>query len=289
MSKAPKNPSHQNDLKQRKNEGDVSRSKSTRKPRSSPKRTAEAVLDAVSVEISSGVMEAPQGRTVPSLPPVHDNAPASADSLMAAGNQIGENQQAPRSEIRDEAKQPVQAVTFADGPAPKEPEQGTPSNLPQPSEGVGMRADPKQEPPQHRPTIHDLPSESREDRKSWSRTGVTDTVQQVIRVWSPRLRGASDRVKGASGRVKVWAQERTARRAHESDEVQGSSNPVYLLAAITLGIPALLLIPLVGMNPGVQDGTFMTVLSFLVLSAFVTAVVFEIKRLVDQPPDENGH
>jgi hypothetical protein len=65
--------------------------------------------------------------------------------------------------------------------------------------------------------------------------------------------------------VKIWAQERTARRAHQSDETRGSANPVYILAAITLGDPALLLIPLVEMNPGVQDGTFVTVLSFLVL------------------------
>jgi hypothetical protein len=43
------------------------------------------------------------------------------------------------------------------------------------------------------------------------------------------------------------------------------------------------------MNPGVQDGTFVTVLSFLVLSAFLTAAVFEIKRLADQPSQENGH
>lgn len=89
--------------------------------------------------------------------------------------------------------------------------------------------------------------------------------------------------------MKVWAQERSTLRAYESFEVQGSANPTPILAAITLGIPALLLIPLVGMNPGIQEGTFVTVLSFLVLSAFVTAVVFEIKRLVDQPSEENDH
>jgi hypothetical protein len=72
-------------------------------------------------------------------------------------------------------------------------------------------------------------------------------------------------------------------------QAQGAANPISILAAITLGIPALLLIPLVGMNPGVQDGTFVTVLSFLVLSAFLTAAVFEIKRLVDQPSDQNHH
>ena len=89
--------------------------------------------------------------------------------------------------------------------------------------------------------------------------------------------------------VKVWAQERSARRAHKNDEAQRSANPIYILAAITLGIPALLLIPLVGMNPGVQEGTFTTVMTFLVVSAFVTAAVFEIKRLADQSSDEEHH
>jgi hypothetical protein len=51
----------------------------------------------------------------------------------------------------------------------------------------------------------------------------------------------------------------------------------------------LLLISLVGMNPGVQDGTLVTVLSFLVLSAFLTAAVFEVKRLADQSSDEEHH
>jgi hypothetical protein len=77
--------------------------------------------------------------------------------------------------------------------------------------------------------------------------------------------------------------------AHVSAEAQGSANPLYILVGVTLGIPALLLIPLVGMNPGVQDGTFVTVLSFLVLSAFITAAVFEVKRLADQPSDEHRH
>jgi hypothetical protein len=89
--------------------------------------------------------------------------------------------------------------------------------------------------------------------------------------------------------VRVWTHERAARRPHESHEAKGSANPIYILAAITLGIPALLLIPLIGMNPGVQEGTFTTVVTFLVVSAFVTAVVFEIKRLADQPSDANHH
>ena len=110
----------------------------------------------------------------------------------------------------------------------------------------------------------------------------------AVKVWTPRLQGVSDRVKGLSGRIKVWTHEQPANRFRQSDKSAEPTNPLYILAAITLGIPALLLIPLVGMNPGVQDGTFTTVMTFLVVSAFVTAVVFEIKRLADQPSDV-GH
>jgi hypothetical protein len=106
---------------------------------------------------------------------------------------------------------------------------------------------------------------------------------------NPRLQAVSDQVKGLSGRIKVWTQAQSTRRSQRALTSEEEANPLYLLAAITLGIPALLLIPLVGPNPGMQDGTFVTVLSFLVLSAFVTAVVFEIKRLVDQPFEENDH
>ena len=97
-----------------------------------------------------------------------------------------------------------------------------------------------------------------------------------ITVWTPHLRGASSRVK-------VWTRAIAKPKAHRSEP----ANPIYLLATITLGIPALLMIPLIGMNPGVQDGTFAQVLTFLVVSAFVIAVVFEIKRLADQPSDAN--
>jgi hypothetical protein len=108
-------------------------------------------------------------------------------------------------------------------------------------------------------------------------------------VWYPTLRIVTARVRSASGRVKVWVQERSERRVHGSDKAERSANPVYLLGAITLGIPALLLSPLVGMNPGVQEGTFTTVLTFLVVSAFITAAVFEIKRLADQSSGEEHH
>jgi hypothetical protein len=80
------------------------------------------------------------------------------------------------------------------------------------------------------------------------------------------------RLRAASGRVKVWTQAIAMRRA------QGAQHSE---AAITLDIPALLMIPLIGMNPRVQDGTLAKVLTFLMVSAFVIAAVFEIKRLAD--------
>jgi membrane protease YdiL (CAAX protease family) len=89
--------------------------------------------------------------------------------------------------------------------------------------------------------------------------------------------------------VKVWTREIAMRRAQETQNCEQPTNPIFLLAAITLGIPALLMIPLIGMNPGVQDGTIAQVLTFLVVSTFVIAAVFEIKRLADQPSDANHH
>ena len=110
-----------------------------------------------------------------------------------------------------------------------------------------------------------------------------------IGVWTPRVRAASDRVRNASDRVTVWTREISMRRAHGSQNSVEPANPIYLLAAITLGIPALLMILLVGMNPGVQEGSFASILTFLVCSAFAVAVIFEIKRLADQPSDADHH
>jgi hypothetical protein len=243
------------------------------------------IPDSLSTEIPSSVMEGAEGSTPSSLPSAQDDALASAPSLIAEGNQNREDQQGSRFEIRDEAKQSMQTVASMEALALKESHQRVADDLPQSGEGVGRQADQKQEPTRHRPIDNELKSGSREDGKSSSRASLEGTVQRAIRIWSPRLQAATDRVREASGGVKLWAHERATRRAGESDEAQGSANPIYILAAITLGIPALLLIPLIGMNPGVQEGTLMTVLGFLLLSAFVTAVVFEIKRLADQPSD----
>lgn len=92
--------------------------------------------------------------------------------------------------------------------------------------------------------------------------------------------------RSLSNRVKVWTREVSARAAAKGHK---PSNPIYLLAAITLGIPALLAIPLIGMNPGLQPGAFTNVIAALVVTAFIIAAIFEIKRLADQPADEERH
>lgn len=74
-----------------------------------------------------------------------------------------------------------------------------------------------------------------------------------------------------------------AEQPQETHMSENSSNPLYILATITLGIPIVALILLIATNPGVQEGTFSTLAMFLVLSAFAVAAMFEIKRLADQP------
>jgi hypothetical protein len=290
MSKAPKRPSQRDNLSQQDDGAGAQRPKSSpRKPRTASKQKADAVLDSLSAEISNGVTEGSEGNTVPSLPPAQGDTLAREGGLLAEGHQNGPDQQGTQSRIRDEVEQPVPRVASMDGLAPTEPNQGVTSDLSRPSEVTEVRANQRQGSTQRHPVVHDLQSGKHEDGKRPAHNSFESTVQQATRGWSPRFQAASNRVQGASGRVKVWAQERSVRRVHESNEAQRSANPIYILAAITLGIPALLLIPLVGMNPGVQDGTFTTVLTFLVVSAFVTAAVFEIKRLADQHSDSEQH
>jgi hypothetical protein len=94
---------------------------------------------------------------------------------------------------------------------------------------------------------------------------------------------------GASTTIKAVAQKTPVRQAHKTRPSKEPANPIYLLAAITLGIPLVSMIPLVGMNPGVQEGTLATITMFLVFSAFLVAAVFEIKRLADESSDQTQH
>lgn len=65
------------------------------------------------------------------------------------------------------------------------------------------------------------------------------------------------------------------------------ANPLVILAAITLGLPVLAMMLVIGANSGVQEGTLGTLATFVVLSAFVVAAIFEIKRLADLPSDQD--
>jgi 4-amino-4-deoxy-L-arabinose transferase-like glycosyltransferase len=93
----------------------------------------------------------------------------------------------------------------------------------------------------------------------------------------------------ASTKIKALAQDTSVRQPHKARSSKEPTNPIYLLAMITLGIPVLLTIPLVGMNPGVQEGTLAVLTKFLVFSALFVAAIFEIKRLADQPSDNDHH
>jgi hypothetical protein len=104
--------------------------------------------------------------------------------------------------------------------------------------------------------------------------------QQAVGMGAPNLLDASATIRALAQDASL----RQDRKARASDE---PSNPIYLLAAITLGIPALSMIPLIGMNPAVQEGTFATLAMLLGSCAFLVAAIFEIKRLVDQPSDEH--
>jgi hypothetical protein len=103
--------------------------------------------------------------------------------------------------------------------------------------------------------------------------------QQAMNVSATGLLDASDTLKALVGNASVT-------QTHASRE---PANPIYLLAAITLGIPALALLALIGANPAIEEGMLGTVTMLLALSAFITAAVFEIKRLADQPSDAEHH
>ena len=106
--------------------------------------------------------------------------------------------------------------------------------------------------------------------------------QQAVGLGAPHLLDASTKIK-------ALAHETPVRQAHKVRSSMEPTNPIYLLAAIALGIPALLMIPLIGMNPGIQEGMLAILAKFLVFSAFLVGAVFEIKRLADQSSNADHH
>jgi hypothetical protein len=63
------------------------------------------------------------------------------------------------------------------------------------------------------------------------------------------------------------------------------SRPILAMVAITLGLPFLILVALVVSSSGISTKAFTSVLTIIVLSSFVTLMIFEIKRIADQSLD----
>ncbi|MBD2750495.1 hypothetical protein IC232_27945 [Microvirga sp. BT688] len=93
----------------------------------------------------------------------------------------------------------------------------------------------------------------------------------------------------ASTKIKALAQDTPMRQSHKTRSPKEPTNPIYLLGAITIGIPALALIALMGANPAIEAGMLGTVTMFIVFSAFITAAVFEIKRVADGSSGNEQH
>ncbi len=103
----------------------------------------------------------------------------------------------------------------------------------------------------------------------------------TIEEWVAFAQTVPQRLRNASAHMKNRTQEIDMRRTQPARASDMPANPIYILAAITLGLPALALILMVGMNPDIQEGVFMTLLALLIIAAFVVAAIFEIKRLAD--------
>ncbi|MEZ0167510.1 hypothetical protein [Microvirga sp. TS319] len=218
-----------------------------------------------------------------------EDTDAKARNLTAEGDQMREGQQDPGREIRDEPNQHTQGSMSAKAIDREDANQTGESNLLRFALGAEHEADQIQVPADHRAIIPEVRQESHESAENRACPGLGNEAPRVEGVETSPFRAAPDLDGSASGHVKVWSQDTATHHRQQAGGFGEPANPIYILAAITLGLPALALIALVGMNPGVQDGTFMTLLTFLVISAFVIAAVFEIKRLADQRSNVDDH
>jgi cytosine/uracil/thiamine/allantoin permease len=69
------------------------------------------------------------------------------------------------------------------------------------------------------------------------------------------------------------------------------NKPIAIIAAVALGIPLLIFLVLFAGNSGINDGLGTAVSLVFVLGTFLSAFIFEIKRIADLPPvgEEHGH
>jgi hypothetical protein len=63
------------------------------------------------------------------------------------------------------------------------------------------------------------------------------------------------------------------------------SRSVLAVLSIAVGLPFLILLALVSSASGVSASVFTSAVGLVILSVFLMLVVYEIKRIVDLPPD----
>jgi hypothetical protein len=67
--------------------------------------------------------------------------------------------------------------------------------------------------------------------------------------------------------------------------IAAMSRSFLAVLAIAVGLPFLILLALVNSASGVSSSVFTSALGLVIGSVFLMLVVFEIKRIVDLPPD----
>jgi hypothetical protein len=196
---------------------------------------------------------------LPSLAQVSNDATASALGSFEEGDRKERDSHGGIGEGADHEK----TIPLAEIANREKAVQAEESSLTQPNFSIDDQAHRERGTTPHHPVVYEVRPDVSRDVPSHA-----DPVERAGQAAGAKLR-----------KIGVW-------QAPETDE---ATNPLYILAAITLGIPAVILSLLVGMNPAVEGGTIMTLVTMLVLSAVVIAVVFEIKRLADQPSDADHH
>ncbi|WP_114943088.1 hypothetical protein [Microvirga calopogonii] len=63
------------------------------------------------------------------------------------------------------------------------------------------------------------------------------------------------------------------------------SRSVLAVLSIAVGLPFLILLALVSSASGVSSSVFTSAVGLVIMSVFLMLVVYEIKRIVDLPPD----
>jgi len=63
------------------------------------------------------------------------------------------------------------------------------------------------------------------------------------------------------------------------------SRSVLAVLSIAIGLPFLILLALVSSASGVSSSVFTSAVGLVIMSVFLMLVVYEIKRIVDLPPD----